>query len=87
MTNTPSIADQKRAMRQAMKERRARLFRDVPDAAQKLRDNFLHHIELPAGSTIAAYVAQGDEINPAPLLDALRAREYGLRDRTSKPPP
>jgi 5-formyltetrahydrofolate cyclo-ligase len=45
-------------------------------AAEAAADNLLPHI--PAGATVSLYLAMHDELDPAPLLDALHARGHSI---------
>jgi 5-formyltetrahydrofolate cyclo-ligase len=72
------LHDQKRALRAAMKTRRAEAARQNPDAAEALRDLFLKSIALPEKSIVSFYIARDSEIDPAPLADALRVEGHVL---------
>lgn len=73
----PPIApfvDEKARMRLAMKGARRRLRKARPDAARHAAASFLTHIDDVASRTVALYVAIGDELDPAPLGEALVER-------------
>lgn len=56
-----------------MKIIRAEAFAKDKNAPFDLRDRFIEKIALPPGSMVASYHAQGSEMDPAPLAEALRA--------------
>lgn len=66
----------KRILRAALRARRRGIAGQGREAAGvTLRDIFLAHCAPVApGSIVAGYVARDDEINPAPLMEALGAR-------------
>ena len=61
-----------------MKTIRAQAFLDDPNAPNAVSDLFLANIPLPAHSVIGAYVARESELDPAPLLHALRKRGHSI---------
>ena len=67
------IRNQKAALRRMMETRRAEAKAQNPEAPFALRDHFLKAIALPPGSIVASYSARSNEMDPAPLADALRA--------------
>src|ERR1700722_15262625 len=70
------LFQQKKQLRGEMEIRRAEVFANNPGAPAALCDNFLRHIELPAKGIVAGYCARGSEMDPAPLMDGLRAKGY-----------
>jgi 5-formyltetrahydrofolate cyclo-ligase len=72
------LRQQKKELRRMMETRRAEAFAQNPDAAIALRDNFLKTIALPPSGIISGTIARGSEMNPQPLLDALRMRGYHI---------
>lgn len=65
-------------MRLVLRKRRAAAAAAAPCAADDLRDVFLRAVSLPEKTTIAAYLAQGTEMNPARLVETLRARGHRI---------
>jgi 5-formyltetrahydrofolate cyclo-ligase len=68
-----TIAALKEGVRKEALERRAALKPRVSELSRSLADKFLSEIPIPPGASVSAYVAIGDEADPAPLLRALRA--------------
>jgi 5-formyltetrahydrofolate cyclo-ligase len=67
------IAAQKKALRETALSRRAA----IPNGAElsrRIADRFLVSIPMPADAIVSAYVAIGDEADPAALIETLRAR-------------
>jgi len=73
-----TIAALKEVVRKEALERRAALKPRLGELSHRLADIFLKQIPAPRGSTVSAYVAIGDEADPAPLLEALRARGHAI---------
>jgi 5-formyltetrahydrofolate cyclo-ligase len=73
-----SIDELKKALRAEAIARRAGLPVHTPDVAQRMAENFLKAVPLPPGAIVSAYIAIGEEANPAPLMQALRARGHGI---------
>jgi len=71
------IATSKQALRNEALRRRAALVTSLADPAL-IAENFLNGVPLPAAATVSAYVAIGDELDPAPLVDALRSRGHSI---------
>jgi 5-formyltetrahydrofolate cyclo-ligase len=69
-----TIAALKEGVRKEALGRRAALKPRVGELSRRLADRFLSEIPVPSGATVSAYVAIGDEADPAALLHALRAR-------------
>lgn len=65
------IAEKKKALRVLLKQRRADAARREPRAAYAMRDVFLDSVKVPHDTCFAVYMAQADEMNPAPLVQAL----------------
>ena len=73
-----TIAALKEGVRKESLERRAALKPRVTELSRILAQIFQNQISLPSGATVSAYVAIGDEADPAPLLQALRARGHPI---------
>src|SRR3954471_20555698 len=73
-----TIAALKEVVRKEALERRAVLKPLVPKLSRDLAEIFLSQIPVPPGATVSAYVAIGDEADPAPLLHALHARGHSI---------
>jgi 5-formyltetrahydrofolate cyclo-ligase len=73
-----TITARKQAMREEALARRALLRADVPDAAQRMARNFMSGIPLPPSAVVAAFVAIGEETDPAPLIDLLRKEGHPI---------
>jgi 5-formyltetrahydrofolate cyclo-ligase len=72
------ITARKQAMREEALARRASLRAAAPDAARRMARNFLEAIPLPPRAVVSAFVAIGEETDPAPLMDLLRARGHRI---------
>ncbi len=57
---------------------RARLIAAAPHAGPRMGENFLRHVPLPEGAVVSAYVAIGEEADPAPLIAGLRKRGHPI---------
>ena len=66
----------KSELRQQARERRTALKAAAPDAGRRAAENFLAKIPLEKISVIAGYIAARDELDPAELIEALRARGH-----------
>jgi 5-formyltetrahydrofolate cyclo-ligase len=73
-----TVADQKKALREHTFAARARLAGEAPDAARCMAENFLNLVPLVPDAVVSAYVAIGDEADPSPLIEALRARGHEI---------
>ena len=73
-----TIAALKEGVRKKALERRAAFKPRVSELSGRLADVFLKQIPVPSGAAVSAYVAIGDEADPAPLLHALRARGHPI---------
>jgi 5-formyltetrahydrofolate cyclo-ligase len=69
-----TIAVLKEGMRREALERRAALKQQVPVLSRRLAGMFLAQIPLPPEAIVSAYIAIGDEADPAALIEGLRAR-------------
>jgi 5-formyltetrahydrofolate cyclo-ligase len=69
-----TIAALKDVVRKEALERRAGLKPQVGELSRRLAQIFLGEVPIPSGASVSAYVAIGDEADPAPLLHALRAQ-------------
>jgi len=72
------IAARKQAMREEQFARRAEFATGLAAKSERLAKNFLRSVPIPARSTVSAYVAIGEEADPAPLIEALRARGHAI---------
>lgn len=59
-----------------MKEKRAHLSQEHPDAGQKLATLFFENFDFPSHTIIGAYWPIGSELDIHPLLNKLLEREY-----------
>jgi 5-formyltetrahydrofolate cyclo-ligase len=73
-----NIAGLKELTRKQALERRAALKSQVPELSCALAHNFIRHVLIPPGAVVSVYVAIGDEADPAPLIDLLRARGHRI---------
>ena len=73
-----NLAQQKEALRREARARRASLKAAAPDAAKRAAENFLAKLPLQMDSIVAGYIAAHDELDPAELIAALRARGHTL---------
>jgi 5-formyltetrahydrofolate cyclo-ligase len=69
-----TIKARKQAMREEALARRGALRAAAPDAAHRMARNFVSAIPLSAGAVVSAFVAIGEETDPAPLIDLLWAK-------------
>ena len=81
-----TIAALKEGLRKEALERRAALKPRVTELSRILSEIFLRQIPVPSGATISAYVAIGDEADPAPLLQQLRQTVHALAVLIGKTP-
>jgi len=63
-------------LRRQMKKMRAAAFAQNKEASFQLRDQFLKALSFPVANIIGSYQAQGSEIDPSPLADALREKGH-----------
>ena len=73
-----TIAALKEGVRKEALERRAALKPRATELSRILSENFLSGVPLTSGATVSAYVAIGDEADPAPLLQILRVRGHHI---------
>ena len=73
-----TITARKQAMREDALARRVALRAQVPDAAERMARNFLAAIPLPDSAVVSAFVAIGEEADPAPLIGLLRAKGHPI---------
>ena len=71
-----TIAVMKEQVRQDALAKRALLKQSVPELSRRMAEVFLSRIPLPPTAVVSAYVAIGQEADPAPLLERLRARGH-----------
>ena len=74
-----TITARKQAMREEALARRVALRAQAPDAAERMARNFLAAIPLPDRAVVSAFVAIGEETDPAPLIGLLQGQ--GPSDR------
>src|ERR1700728_338483 len=73
MPDPHSLPSDKPALRRVMEKRRAAAFVEKPQASTALSEHFQKAVMLPPGAIVASYIARGSEINPAPVIEMLRA--------------
>lgn len=71
-----SLADEKKALRRVMLDRRRAASRS--GAADEAAARFLAAVPLPPVATVSAYWPMGDELDPRPLMQALHAAGHGV---------
>jgi len=71
-----TIAALKEGVRKEALLRRAALEGSVPELSRQLAQMFADSIPIPPRSVVSAYVAIGDEADPAPLLEILRGQGH-----------
>jgi 5-formyltetrahydrofolate cyclo-ligase len=77
----PSPDPAKLALRAELRARRAAFVAAIgPEAARAAAEAAAGHLlpHIPAGATVSLYLAMQDELDPAPLLDALHARGHAI---------
>jgi 5-formyltetrahydrofolate cyclo-ligase len=72
------ITARKHAMREEALARRPALRAAAPDAAWRMARNFIAAIPLPPSAVVSAFVAIGEETEPAPLIDLLRKEGHPI---------
>jgi 5-formyltetrahydrofolate cyclo-ligase len=72
------ITARKQAMRDEALARRASLRAAAPDAARRMARNFIGAIPLSPSAVVSAFVAIGEETDPAPLIDLLRKEGHPI---------
>ena len=80
MNHYPStpLQEQKHRLRTAMREKRRVSANNADGTFNKLAENFLHNIALKKGGVVASYCAIHQEIDPAQLIDGLRAQGHPI---------
>jgi 5-formyltetrahydrofolate cyclo-ligase len=73
-----SIAGLKDEVRRRALERRAELKQSAPELSRRMAEIFLVQIPLPPNAVVSAYVAIGEEADPAHLLEGIRARGHAV---------
>jgi 5-formyltetrahydrofolate cyclo-ligase len=73
-----TIAALKDSLRKEALERRLALKGSVAELSARIAENFLARIPIPSGAIVSAYVAIGDEADPFPLIQGLRARGHRI---------
>jgi 5-formyltetrahydrofolate cyclo-ligase len=73
-----TIAALKEEVRKEALARRTALQSAVPALSRRIAQIFADSIPIPPGSVVSAYFAIGDEADPAPLLEILRARGHAI---------
>ena len=73
-----TITARKQAMREEALARRVALRAATPDAAERMARNFVARIPLPDRAVVSAFVAIGEEADPAPLIGLLRAKGHRI---------
>ena len=73
-----TITARKQAMREDALARRVALRAATPDAAERMARTFVARIPLPDRAVVSAFVAIGEEADPAPLIGRLRAKGHRI---------
>ncbi len=73
-----SLRDQKRHLRQVMRDKRTAKKGINENCFEKLAAVFLKNVPLQPDAVVASYVAIRDEMDPSALDDALRARGHKI---------
>ena len=73
-----AIAALKEEVRKAALAGRSALQPSVPELSRRLAEVFASSIPILPGAVVSAYFAIGDEADPAPLLELLRARGHRI---------
>ena len=73
-----TITARKQAMREDALARRAALRTATPNAAQRMARNFVDLIPVAPRAVVSAFVAIGEETDPAPLIELLRAKGHPI---------
>jgi 5-formyltetrahydrofolate cyclo-ligase len=72
------ITARKQALREEALARRPALRTAAPDAAWRMARNFIAAIPLTPTAVVSAFVAIGEETDPAPLIDLLRKEGHPI---------
>jgi len=70
------IIEKKKNLRSLLRQRREDAAKREPGAARALRDVFLDAVKVPPDTCFAVYMAEGDEMDPTPLIEALWDRGH-----------
>jgi 5-formyltetrahydrofolate cyclo-ligase len=73
-----TITARKQAMREEALARRVALRAQAPDASERMARNFLAAIPLPERAVVSAFVAIGEEADPALLIGLLRGKGHRI---------
>jgi 5-formyltetrahydrofolate cyclo-ligase len=73
-----SISALKDEVRKRALQSRADLKQSAPELSRRMAEIFLVRIPLPPNAVVSGYVAIGEEADPAPLLDTIRARGHAV---------
>ena len=73
-----TITARKQAMREEALARRVALRAAAPDAAFRMARNFIASIPLPPKAVVSAFIAIGEETDPAPLVDLLNRKGHPI---------
>lgn len=69
---------QKKVLRSALRARRREAASTDEEASISLCDVFMTHLTVPKDAIVGAYVMQGSEMDPAPLVDVLRGEGFTI---------
>lgn len=73
-----TITARKQAMREEALARRQALRAAAPDAALRMARNFIAAVPMAPSAIVSAFVAIGEETDPAPLIDLLRKEGHPI---------
>ena len=73
-----TITARKQAMREEALARRQALRAAAPDAAIRMARNFIAGIPIAPSAVVSAFVAIGEEADPAPLIELLRKEGHPI---------
>jgi 5-formyltetrahydrofolate cyclo-ligase len=76
--DSKAIAAAKEEVRREALARRAALASSLPELSRRLAQVFADSVPMEAGAVVSGYFAIGDEADPAPLLELLRARGHRI---------
>jgi 5-formyltetrahydrofolate cyclo-ligase len=78
ITEPQAVPTAKERVRQEALARRAALQQHIAELSRRLAQVFADSIPIPPDAVVSAYFAIGEEADPAPLLNALRARGHRI---------
>ncbi|HEY4265848.1 MAG TPA: 5-formyltetrahydrofolate cyclo-ligase [Micropepsaceae bacterium] len=78
IAESQALAAAKEDVRKEALARRAVLQPGVAELSRRLAQVFVNSVAIPPGAVVSAYFAIGDEADPQPLLDLLRARGHKI---------